>query len=133
MSEVDVEALNREGMRLDRYLWHVRLSKTRTLATQACQSGDVRVGDDRVKPSKLVHSGLEFRMKRVGGNRSYRILALVEHRLSAKEVKDYLEETTTEEELEAIRLARQAPGLKRDKGLGRPTKKDLRMIERLFS
>ena len=120
-------------MRLDRYLWHVRLSKTRTLATQACQSGDVRVGDERVKPSTLVHPGMEFRMKRAGGNRRYRIIALVERRISAKEVQDYLKETTTEEELEAIKAARQAPGLKRDKGLGRPTKKDLRMIERLFS
>jgi ribosome-associated heat shock protein Hsp15 len=127
------DALNTDGIRLDRYLWHVRLSKTRTLATQACQSGDVRFGDDRVKPSKIIYPGAEFSMKRGGGNRSYRVLSLVAHRISAKEVKTYLEETTSPEVLEAIKVSRQAPGLKRDKGMGRPTKRDLRMIEKLFS
>ena len=133
MGAENSEELNTEGIRIDRYLWHVRLSKARTLATQACQSGDVRVDGERIKPSKLVLPGVEFTMKRGGGNRSYRIVALVERRISAKEVPDYLEETTSEEELEAIKAARQAPGLRRDKGMGRPTKKDLRMIERLFS
>ena len=133
MGVEESEALNTEGIRIDRYLWHVRLSKTRTLATHACQSGDVRIGGERVKPSKLMLPGAEFTMKRGGGNRSYRIVTLVERRISAKEVSAYLEETTSEEELEAIKAARQAPALRRDKGMGRPTKKDLRMIERLFS
>lgn len=129
----DIEKLNQEGIRLDRYLWHVRLSKTRTLATQACNSGDVRMGDDKVKPSRIVRPGFEFSMKRGGGRRTYRILSLVSHRISAKIVCDLLEETTPPDVLEVIRLSKEAPALKRDRGQGRPTKKDLRMIEKLFS
>lgn len=127
------DTLNTDGIRMDRYLWHVRLSKTRTLATQACQSGEVKVGDERIKASKTIHPGAEFSMKRGGGNRSYRVLSLINHRISAKEVEKFLEETTSPEQLEAIKAARQNQGLKRDKGSGRPTKRDLRMIERLFS
>lgn len=128
-----INELNSKGIRLDRYLWHVRLSKTRTLATQACQSGDVRIEDERVKPSRTLLPGVEFKMKRGGGNRSYKVISLIDHRISAKEVDRYLEETTSEEQLEMIKQARLMPTLKRDRGKGRPTKKDLRMIEKLFS
>lgn len=121
-----------EGIRLDRYLWHVRLCKTRSQATQACRSGEVRIDGDRVKPSRMVKSGLEFEMRRAGATRSYRILAAVSHRVSAKEVPELLEETTPQEVLDALKAAREAPTLKRDRGMGRPTKRDLRLIEKLF-
>jgi ribosome-associated heat shock protein Hsp15 len=122
-----------EGMRLDRYLWNVRLCKTRSQATQACRSGEVRIGGNRVKPSRIVSVGLEFEMRRAGANRSYRILALVERRVSAKEVPALLEETTPPEVLDALKAAREAPTLRRDRGMGRPTKRDLRLIEKLMS
>ncbi|MEQ9825723.1 MAG: S4 domain-containing protein [Puniceicoccaceae bacterium] len=125
--------MDSEGMRLDRYLWHVRLCKTRSQATQACRSGEVRIGGDRVKPSRLVKPGQEFQMRRAGANRSYRILASVEHRVSAKEVPSLLLETTPQEVLDVLQAAREAPALRRDRGMGRPTKRDLRLIEKLMS
>lgn len=122
-----------EGMRLDRYLWHVRLCKTRSLASRACQSGEVRIDGSRVKPSRMVKPGFTFEIRRAGANRSYRILALVERRVSAKKVPALLEETTPQEVLDALEAARQAPTLRRDRGMGRPTKRDLRLIEKLMS
>lgn len=121
------------GIRMDRYLWHVRLCKTRSLATQACQSGDVRIENERIKPSRLVKSGMEFQIRRAGADRTYRILKLVDHRISAKEVESLVVETTPPEVLEMLEAARQAPVPKRDPGMGRPTKRDLRLIEKLFS
>jgi len=125
--------MENKGIRMDRYLWHVRLSKTRSLATDACQSGNVRIDGERVKPARLVKQGLEFEMRRAGAGRSYKILGLVEHRIAAKEVEKYLEETTPPEVLEMLKAAKEAPTLKRDRGMGRPTKRDLRRIEKLFS
>ena len=126
----DIES---KGIRVDRFLWHVRLSKTRSLATQACQSGDVRIDGERVKASRIVKPGIELQMRRAGANRSYRILGLVERRVSAKEAAKLVEETTPQEVLDALKMAGEAPVLKRDKGMGRPTKRDLRLIEKLFS
>ena len=120
-------------MRIDRYLWHVRLSKTRSLASKACQSGEVRIEGERVKPSRLVKPGLEFQLRRGGADRSYLILGLVAHRVSAKEAAKLVEETTPQEVIDMLKAAKEAPTLKRDKGMGRPTKRDLRLIEKLFS
>ena len=122
-----------KGLRLDRYLWNVRLSKTRSLATQACHSGEVRIDGDRVKASRLVKPGQEFQMRRAGANRTYKVLGLVEKRVSAKEAAKLVEETTPQEILDTLQFAREAPVPKRERGMGRPTKRDLRLIQKLFS
>jgi ribosome-associated heat shock protein Hsp15 len=131
------EATNPESsggsMRMDRYLWHVRLMKTRSQATKACQSGEVRMQGERVKASRMVSPGDTFTVRRPGIERSYVIHGLLEHRVGAKEVPHYLHETTSLEVIEQWQAVKDAPVLKRDKGLGRPTKRDLRLIEKLFS
>ena len=86
-----------------------------------------------MKPSRIVKPGMEFQMRRAGADRSYRILGLIEHRVAAREVAGLIEETTPQEVLDMIKAVKEAPVLKRDKGLGRPTKRDLRLIEKLFS
>jgi ribosome-associated heat shock protein Hsp15 len=121
------------SIRIDKYLWHVRLAKTRSQATGACQSGDVRVLGERIKPSRLVQAGHEFEMRRAGAMRSYRVLGCLDHRVAAKEVPQWLEETTPPEVLQALEAARADPAPSRDRGMGRPTKRDLRLIEKLFS
>lgn len=121
------------GVRMDRYLWHVRLCKTRSLASQACKSGEVRIEDKKIKPSRLVKLGVEFQLRRGGVTRSYRVIGLVEHRVSAKEVVGLLEETTPQEVLDLLQSVKEAPVLTRERGAGRPTKRDLRLIEKLFS
>ena len=129
----DISVNGMEEIRLDRYLWHVRLAKTRTLATQACQSGDVRIDGGKVKPSRLVRAGVEFELRRHGMTRSYRIVSLVSRRGSAKAVPEHLEETTPPEVIEAARQAREDSVPRRPKGMGRPTKEELHMIEKLYS
>jgi ribosome-associated heat shock protein Hsp15 len=121
------------SIRIDKYLWHVRLAKTRSQATQACQSGEVRMQGERVKPSRMIGAGHEFEMRRAGAMRSYRVVGCLNHRVAAKEVPQWLEETTAPEVLEALAAARADPAPSRDRGMGRPTKRDLRLIEKLFS
>jgi ribosome-associated heat shock protein Hsp15 len=109
------------------------LYRTRTRATEACQAGEVRLHGERVKASKGVQSGVEFSVRRPGITRTYRVLKLLGHRVSAKEIPEYVLETTPTEEIEQLKAVREDGLLRRDRGAGRPTKRDRRMIERLFS
>lgn len=117
-------------MRLDKWLWCVRVFKSRTLATEACNSGKVKVKGKRIKPSYEIKIGETVTVQNGYAKRDYYIKGLLEKRLSAKLIKDYVEDITTLEEL----IKQQTLHLKpfyREKGLGRPTKKDRRIIESL--
>ncbi len=131
----DPKSKEKTGIRFDRFLWHTRLCKTRTVAIEACQSGDVRVDGDKVKPSKKLFMGDRFSMRRGPITRSYLVRDIVERRVSAKEVEKYLLDETPEEALRELELQKEAHTYapKRDRGLGRPTKRDLRLIRKLFS
>lgn len=119
-------------VRLDKWLWAVRLFKTRGLATEACAAGHVRVNGQRAKPGRSVHVG-ELIEAQVGDvRRTVRVLGALERRLSAKAVAPYLEDLTPAAELHKPRETPLEPLFHRPKGAGRPTKRERRLWEQTF-
>ena len=120
-----------EKVRLDRWLWAVRIFKTRNQATEAVKGGRVHVNGDRVKPSRYVHIGDRIEAQLVALKRTVVVKALLEKRVGAKLVSDFMEDLTPPEEFQKRQTIAQTI-LKRDRGMGRPTKKDRREIEKLL-
>lgn len=118
--------------RIDRWLWAVRLFKTRSLAAEACRGGKIRVREDKVKPSYSVKAGETVTIQLGPITKTIRVLGVIEKRVGAKLVPDYLEDLTPPEEYELLRMTAAQNVLRRDRGTGRPTKRDRREIERLF-
>ncbi|MFN4299377.1 MAG: RNA-binding S4 domain-containing protein [Thermaurantimonas sp.] len=116
-------------MRIDKFLWCVRLFKTRTLATEACNAGKITIDGQPVKPSREVKPGITFTYRNMGINYVYEIKDLPKSRVGAPLVKTYLENKTSQEELEKLEMIRLARAFTRPKGMGRPTKKERRDIE----
>ena len=120
-------------VRVDKYLWAMRIYKTRSIATDACKCGRVKMNGVEVKPSRIFHVGDIFTVRKGPITYTYRILQLWGNRLGAKMVPEYLQDITPKEQLELLELARYAAQSGRDRGTGRPTKKDRRDIEQFFS
>ena len=120
-------------VRVDKYLWAMRIYKTRSIATDACKCGRVKMNGVEVKPSRTLHVGDVFTVRKGPITYTYRILQLWGNRLGAKMVPEYLQDITPKEQLELLELARYAAQSGRDRGTGRPTKKDRREIEEFFS
>lgn len=118
-----------EGVRIDKWLWCIRVFKTRNQATVACRYGRVRIGDQVVKPSREIKSGETITISLDSLNRSVKVLALVEHRVGAKLVEQFMEDVTPQEEYQKLQLRKDAGFGYRLRGLGRPTKKERREIE----
>lgn len=118
--------------RLDKWLWSVRVFKTRPLATAACRAGHVLINDLEAKPGRDVHVG-ETITVRVGViNRTLKVTGLPRSRLAAKQVPEYLTDLTPAAEYERAKQAGIEHMLARERGQGRPTKKDRRDMGRLF-
>ena len=122
-----------ESVRLDKYLWAIRVYKTRTDATDACKGGKVRLNGYDVKPSKEVKRGDVIVARKGTVSYTYRVLELVDKRQGAKLVPNYAENQTPQEELDKLRAPVETFFLKRDRGAGRPTKKDRRQMESLWA
>ena len=120
-------------VRVDKYLWAMRIYKTRSIATDACKCGRIKMNGVEVKPSRMFHVGDVFTVRKGPITYTYRILQLWGNRLGAKLVPEYLQDITPKEQLELLELARYAAQSGRDRGTGRPTKKDRRDIEQFFS
>ena len=120
-------------IRVDKYLWAMRIYKTRSIATDACKCGRVKMNGVEIKPSRAFHVGDIFTVRKGPITYTYRILQLASNRLGAKMVPEYLQDITPKEQLELLELARYAAQSGRDRGTGRPTKKDRRDIEQFFS
>jgi ribosome-associated heat shock protein Hsp15 len=116
--------------RIDKWLWAVRLFKTRSLAAAACKDGKVLVGGQRVKPAREVHPGEIISAKAHGVQRTIKALAVPSGRVSAKLVPEFLEDLTPAAEYEKAREAALAPQFQWSKGMGRPTKKNRRLWEK---
>jgi len=116
-------------VRIDKWLWAVRLFKTRTLAAEACKKGKVIIKDVPVKPSRNVKVGDVVSIKRNPFLFSFKVLALSENRMNAKLVVDFMQNVTTADQLEMIELAKLTGAMGRDRGTGRPTKKERRDLE----
>jgi ribosome-associated heat shock protein Hsp15 len=120
-----------ESVRLDKWLWAVRLFKTRSLATEACKGGKVKMQGVNAKPSREVKVGDEVEVIQSGIRKKVRVKQVAKNRVGAKLVPDLMEDLTPQEELEKLDMMRQLNYEKRSRGTGRPTKKDRRMIDRL--
>lgn len=119
-------------VRIDKWLWAVRIYKTRTLAAEACKKGKVFVGTQAAKASRMVKVGDTINIKRAPVTYSFKVLALSENRMNAKLVAGFMENITTADQLELIELGKMQAKLNRERGTGRPTKKDRRDIDELF-
>ena len=117
--------------RIDKWLWAVRLFRTRSLAANACRDGQVMIGGQRVKPARAVRVGEMIGAKVGGVQRTVRVLAFPRSRVSAKVVPDFMEDLTPAAEYEKAREAARLAPFSWPKGMGRPTKKNRRLWERL--
>ncbi len=118
-------------MRLDKYLWAVRLYKTRSLAADACQNGRVKMTTDmrELKPSHDVKPGERYSLNIDQLHKEIEVLALPPNRVGAPLVQGFMIDRTPQEEYERIQMARRYAYEQRGRGLGRPTKKERREIE----
>lgn len=121
-----------EEVRIDKYLWSIRVYKTRSEATDACKGGKVRVNGADIKPSKAVKVGDTIVARKGAVAYTYKVLELIDKRQGARLVPRYAENQTPEEELAKLRAPVETFFLKRDRGAGRPTKKDRRQMDSLW-
>lgn len=120
-----------EELRIDKWLWAVRIYKTRTLAGDSCRAGKVKIDGIAVKPSRALKLGDVMTVSIGPLTRTLKVKALLHNRVSAKLVPDSLEDLTPVEEYERIQFMHELNAEHRDRGTGRPTKKDRRFIDRL--
>ena len=120
-----------ENIRIDKFLWAVRIFKTRRLASEACRKGRIIINNIQVKPSRIVTAGETLIVKKLPLVFSYSVIEPIENRVSAKLVHLYINDITPEEE-KAKMLNKELSGFGyKNKGAGRPTKKERRNIDRL--
>ena len=119
-------------VRIDKYLWSIRVFKTRSEATDACKGGKIRINGADTKPSKMVKVGDTIVARKGAVTYTYKVLDLIDKRQGPKLVPNYAENLTPPEELAKLRAPVETFFLKRDRGAGRPTKKDRRQMEALW-
>jgi ribosome-associated heat shock protein Hsp15 len=116
------------GVRIDKWLWAVRLYKSRSLAAQACQAGHVKIGGQNVKPAREVRVGEVICALAQRVQRTVKVVALLENRVGAKLVSQFLEDQTSPEEYARAREEAKQAAIIYPRGLGRPTKKQRRQL-----
>ena len=116
-------------MRIDKYLWCIRIFKTRSIATAACKKGQVKIDAKNIKPSKEVFGNELIIVRKNQINYQIKVLDLPESRVGAKLVEQYRKDVTPKEAFENTELLKFAKDYYRKKGTGRPTKKDRRDID----
>ncbi|MBD5223866.1 MAG: RNA-binding S4 domain-containing protein [Bacteroidales bacterium] len=116
--------------RIDKWLWAMRVFKTRTIATDACKKGRVMLGGAAVKPSRTIKVGDVIDVRKPPITYTFRVKALTANRLGAKLVPEYLENITAPEQYELLEMTKISGFVDRRKGLGRPTKRDSRELSR---
>jgi ribosome-associated heat shock protein Hsp15 len=117
--------------RIDKWLWEVRVYKTRSLATEACRSGKVKISDIAVKPSREIKPEEIISISFGPIQKRIKVIGFPVSRVSAKLVPDYMEDMTTPEEYEKLKMQHETNYEYRPRGIGRPTKKERRLIDRL--
>lgn len=116
--------------RVDKWLWAMRVFKTRTQATDACKKGRVSMGGTVVKPSRVIHTGDIVDVRKPPVTYTFKVLQLTENRLGARLVPDYLENLTPQSQYDILEMTRISGFVDRRKGLGRPTKRDSREMNK---
>lgn len=124
----------KEDERIDKWLWAMRIFKTRTIATEACKKGRVTIGDMGggviAKPSRTIKVGDVVNVRKSPITYSFRVKALTENRLGAKLVPDYMENITPQSQYDLLEVVKISGFIDRRKGLGRPTKREGRELAR---
>ncbi|NCD68411.1 RNA-binding S4 domain-containing protein [Mucilaginibacter agri] len=121
----------KEKLRIDKYLWAIRIFKTRTLASEACKAGRVKLAGQNIKPAHEVKVGEVYQISKGPERKIIMVTDLLESRVDAKKAVAYYEDQTPVEEQGSFQSMFQAPQLRRDRGAGRPTKRDRREIDDL--
>jgi len=116
-------------VRIDKWLWAVRLFKTRSIAIDACKKGRVMIKGMPVKPSRMIKAGEVIDVRRPPITYSFEVLALTERRMGARLVPDFMKNVTPQSELDILELSKASGYVGRARGTGRPTKKDRRELE----
>lgn len=124
---VEKEAKNE--VRIDKWLWAVRLFKTRSIAIEACKKGRITIKGITIKPSRTIKVGDIIEVRRPPIIYSFEVLALSERRMGAKLVPEYMKDVTDKSQLEILELSKISGFVDRARGTGRPTKKDRRELE----
>ncbi|WP_199120372.1 RNA-binding S4 domain-containing protein [Pedobacter sp. ASV28] len=122
----------KEKLRIDKYLWAIRLFKTRSLATDACKAGRVKLNGQNIKPSAIVKVGDVYQVSKGIEKKVIEVVDLSYNRTEAKIAVTKYKDLTPVEETHAFKSVFHAPTLKRDRGAGRPTKKDRRETDDLL-
>lgn len=122
-----------QQVRIDKWVWAVRIFKTRSQATEACKKGHISIDNLPVKPSRHVNSGEIIQVRKPPYTRRFKVLALAEKRMSASLVSDYMEDITSPEELALQEVHKSMRWISREKGTGRPTKKERRDLDDFFN
>jgi ribosome-associated heat shock protein Hsp15 len=121
----------KEKLRIDKYLWAIRLFKTRTLASDACKAGRVKLNGQNIKPSHEVKVGETYNVSKGLERKIISVTGLLENRVDAKTAVNFYADLTPVEQTTAFKSMFHAPVLSRDRGAGRPTKRDRREIDDL--
>lgn len=119
--------------RIDKWLWAVRVFKTRTIAAEACKKGRVSINGSQVKPARMVKPGDVIQVKKSPITYSFKVLQAIEKRVGAKIVSEFMENITTPDQYELLEMSKISGFVGRAKGTGRPTKKDRRDLDDFFT
>jgi len=120
-----------DSVRIDKFLWSARIYKTRTIAAEECEKHRVLINGAEVKPSRHAKAGDKLTVKKLPVVHTYEIIQLIDKRQPASLVKNYIVETTPQDELDKAEMARKTSYIQRERGAGRPTKKERRDIEKI--
>ena len=115
--------------RIDKWLWAVRIFKTRTIAAEACKKGRITINGSQIKPSRMIKPGEVIQVRKSPITYSFKVLQAIEKRVGAKLVPEVMENVTTPDQYELLEMSRVSGFVDRAKGAGRPTKKDRRNLE----
>ena len=115
--------------RIDKWMWAVRIFKTRTIAAEACKKGRISINGALAKAARTVKPGDVIQVRKPPVTYSFKVLQTIEKRVGAKLVAEMMENVTTPEQYELLEMSRVSGFVNRAKGTGRPTKKDRRSLE----
>ena len=115
--------------RIDKWLWAVRIFKTRTIAADACKNGRVMIDGVKMKPSRMVKEGDVIQVKKGPITYSFKVLQAIQNRVGAKLVPEMMENVTTPDQFELLEMSRISGFVDRARGTGRPTKKERRDLD----
>lgn len=121
-----------QSVRIDKWLWAVRLYKTRSLASEACRKGKISMDGISVKPSREIKPGEIIHIQKAPVTYHYQVIEVTEKRMGAKLVPDYMKDITPAANLEILEMQKYMSWSDRERGTGRPTKKERRDMDRLL-